>query len=121
MSVQLRLDYSYLLKVSDFMLKVHCVNFLSNYSVCGIGFHIFKTLNFANYAFIRLSMCHLPKYCHENGREVTRLQFHQNFKIFLLSSKTFHFLSLGGCFSSVTVHAHLSLSPLYGLQVYFTT
>lgn len=62
MPVQLRLDYSYLLKVSDFMLKVHSVNFLSNYSVCGVGFHIFKTLNFANYAFIRLSVCHSSKY-----------------------------------------------------------
>lgn len=93
MPVQLRLDYSYLLKVSDFMLKVHSVNFLSNYSVCGVGFHIFKTLNFANYAFIRLSVCHSSKY-YVMRMEVTRLQFNQNLKLVLLSSKTFPFFSL---------------------------
>jgi len=68
MSVQLRLNYSYHLKVSALMFNVHCVKFLSNYSGCGIDFHIFKTLNVANDVFVRLSICHSAK-CHGKKRE----------------------------------------------------
>lgn len=38
-----------------------CLNFISNCSGCGISFQIFKTLDFANMCFIKLSMCDSPK------------------------------------------------------------